>query len=74
MFRTVPLHHEEFFTVHTAMVYVIQVTVTACEQDQDGTRSVLILLACFQQTCITYTYCCVYSENLLMMDRTVRNM
>jgi len=26
MFRTVPLsHHQEFFTVHTAMVYVIQV-------------------------------------------------
>ena len=25
MFRTVPLsHHHEFFTVHTAMVYVIQ--------------------------------------------------
>ena len=28
-------HHQEFFTVYTAMVYVIQVTVTACEQDQD---------------------------------------
>ena len=31
------VHHQEVFTVHTAMVYVIQVTVTACEQDQDGT-------------------------------------
>ena len=35
------------------MVYVIQITVTACEQDQDGT--VLILLASSQQTCMTYT-------------------
>jgi len=31
------VHHQEIFTVQTAMVYVIQVTVTACEQDQDGT-------------------------------------
>jgi len=29
-------HHQEFFTVHTAMVYVVQVLLTACEQDQDG--------------------------------------
>jgi hypothetical protein len=28
-------HHQELFTVHSAMVYVIQ---TAFEQDQDGTR------------------------------------
>ena len=28
---------------------------TACEQDQDGTSSVLILLASCQQTCTTYT-------------------
>jgi len=34
------VHHQEFFTVHTAMVYVIQVTVTACEQDQDGTSRI----------------------------------
>ena len=25
-------------------------------------RSILILLASSQQTCMTYTYCCVYSE------------
>jgi len=38
MFRTFPLSIIwSFFTVHTATVYVIQVTVTACEQDQDGT-------------------------------------
>ena len=28
---------------------------TSCEQDQDLTRSVLILLASCQQTCMTYT-------------------
>ena len=28
------VHHQEFFTVHTAMVYVIQVMLTTCEQDQ----------------------------------------
>ena len=43
------VHHQEFFTVHTAMVYVILVLLTSCEQDQDG--SVLILLA----SCMTYT-------------------
>ena len=28
------VHHREFFAVHTTMVYVIQVMLTACEQDQ----------------------------------------
>ena len=27
------VHHQEIFTVHTAMVYVTHVTATACEQD-----------------------------------------
>ena len=31
------VHHQEFSTVHTAMVYVIQVFQTTREQDQDGT-------------------------------------
>ena len=31
------VHHQEIFTVHTAMAYVIQILLTACEQDQDGT-------------------------------------
>ena len=26
------VHHQEFFTVHTAMIYVIQVMLTDCEQ------------------------------------------
>ena len=28
------VHHQQFLTVHTAMVYVILVLLTACEQDQ----------------------------------------
>ena len=33
------VHHQEFFTVLTAMVCVIQVLLTACEQDQDRVPS-----------------------------------
>jgi hypothetical protein len=32
------VHHQEFFTVHKAVVYVICVFLTACKQDQDGTK------------------------------------
>ena len=49
------VHHQKYFTVYTTMVYVIQVTVAACEQDQDGTSSVLTLLASCQQTCYVYS-------------------
>ena len=32
------VHHQEFFTVHTAMVYVCHKgLLTVCEQEQDGT-------------------------------------
>jgi len=37
MFRPVPLSIIRSFSLYTAMVYVIQVTVAACEQDQNGT-------------------------------------
>jgi hypothetical protein len=38
MFWTVPLSNiMNFFTGHTVMVYAMQVFLTACEQDQDGT-------------------------------------
>jgi len=47
MFRdSSSVHHQEFFTVHTAMVYVIQF----CWQLASS-----ILLASCQQTCMTYT-------------------
>jgi len=40
MFRTVPLSiFRSFSTVYKAIVYFIQVTVTACEQDQDRVPS-----------------------------------
>jgi len=55
------------------MAYVIQVNVTACEQDQGGI--VLILLASCHINLYDICHCCVYSEKLLMIDRgTVRNM
>jgi len=40
------VHHQEFFTVHTAMVCIYI------------RSSVIILLASYQQTCMTY-HCCV---------------
>ena len=49
------LHHQKFFTVHTAMVYVIQF----CRQLSSRTRmellSILVLLESCQQNCMTYT-------------------
>ena len=50
MFRTVPLsssvHHQEFFTVHTAMVYVLQVMLTACEQAVSITCKTYTIAVC----------------------------
>ena len=43
------VHHQEFFTVHTALVYVIQV----CWQLVS--RFSPILLSCCLKTCMTYT-------------------
>jgi hypothetical protein len=66
------VHHQEFFTVHTAMVYVIQV----CRQLEsrirmfhpDPARKLSANLC-------DVKHCCVYSGKLLTMDRgTVRNM
>ena len=71
------VHHQEFFTVHTAMVCHTGL-LTACKQDQDGTDSgwnFLILLASCLQNLYDIYHCCVYSEKLLMIDRgTVQNM
>ena len=43
------VHPQEFFTVHAAMVYVIQVMLTACEQEQ------MLLLTSCQRNYTTYT-------------------
>ena len=61
------VHHQEFFTVHTAMVYVIQV----CRQLASRIRMELQLSA----NLYDIYHCCLYGEKLLMMDRgTVRNI
>jgi hypothetical protein len=46
------VHHQELFTVHTAMVYVIQLAASRIRMEHS---SILILLASCQQTCMTYT-------------------
>jgi len=66
MFRTVPLFIIRSFSLYTQQWYMLR---------RFADRNVMILLASCQQTCVTYTYCCVYSEKPLMMDRgNVRNM
>jgi hypothetical protein len=49
------VHHQEFFTVHTAMVYVTQVCWQLANRTRMELSSILILLASCQQTCVTYT-------------------
>jgi len=79
MFRTVLLSIiRSLFTVHSAMVYVIQV----CGQLSNRTRmegwncsSILVLLDSCLQTCMTYTIAECTVNKLLMVDRrTVRNI
>jgi len=68
MFRTVPLYIISSFSLYTQQWYM---SYSLQAGSGRNCSSVLILLA----SCMTYTYCCVYSEKLLMMDRgTVRNM
>jgi hypothetical protein len=76
MFRTILLSIiRSLFTVHSAMVYVIQV----CRQLSSRTRMELqfhlgLLESCLQ-TCMTYTSADFTENKLLMMSReTVRNM
>jgi hypothetical protein len=62
------VHHQESSTVHTA-IGICHTGYADCLL-----CSVLISLA-DSTTCMTYTYCCVYSIRLLMMDnKPVRNM
>jgi hypothetical protein len=57
------VHHRESSTAHTA-IGVCHTVYAKC-----------LLVASCQQTCMTNTYCCLYSARLLRMDReTVRNM
>jgi hypothetical protein len=60
-------NHQEFITVHTA--------IGICHMGLLTASSVLILLVSCHQTCMTYSYCCVYSKKIPMMGRgNVRNM
>ena len=70
MFRSVRLSIvRSLFTVHSAMVYVIQV----CRQL--SSRTGMVLLESCLQTCVTYTIDESTVNKLLTMDRgTVRNM
>jgi hypothetical protein len=49
------IHHQEISTVHTAMVYVVQVFWQLASRIRMELCSVLILLASCQQNCMTYT-------------------
>jgi len=66
------VHRQEFFTVHTAVVNVIQVFrqhASRIRLQQPDPARVL------SENPYDIYHCCVYSEKLLMMDRgTVRNM
>ena len=70
IFRAVPLPIiRSLFTVHSALVYVIQV----CRQLLS--RTILVLLKSSHQTCMTYTIAECTVNKLLMMGRgTARNM
>jgi len=62
-------HHQEFFTVHTAMVYGIQLASTIRTEFRPDLAHKL------SANLYVIYHCCVYSEKLLMMGRgTVGNM
>jgi len=66
-------HHQEFFTLNTAVVYVIMV----CWQLASRIRTELHPdpVRKLSENLYDIYHCCVYSEKLLMMDRgTARNM
>jgi hypothetical protein len=72
------VHHQELFSVHTTMVYVIQ---TAFEQQQQQQQQDQVfhpdpaVARELSTNLYDIHHCCVYGEKLLMMDRrTVRNM
>jgi len=73
MFRTVPLSIiSSFYCTHSNGICHTGLLI-ACEQDQDGTGLVLLLVGYPAHKLSANLYdiyhCCVYSEKLLMMDR-----
>ena len=65
-------HHQEFSTVHSALVSFMQVLMTASKQSQDGPKvpSCLCLEAVTKNLHETYQ-CRMYSRKHLMMGREV---
>ena len=62
------VHHQEFFAVHTAMVFIIELASRIRTERPDPARKLSANL-------YDIYHCCVYSGKLLMTDRgTVRNM
>jgi len=76
IFRTVPLSIvRSLFTVHSAMVYGIQVCRHLTSRTRMEHSYILVLLERRLQNCMTYTTDECTVNKLLMMDRgTVRNM
>ena len=73
MFRTVPLvHHKEFFTVHTTMVYVIQPASRIRTFSPDPAHK---LSANLYDITVWYTIAVCTVNKRMVMDRgTVRKM
>ena len=71
-------HHQEFSTVHSALVSFMQVSMTASKQSQDSTAtgvSILTLLGSGRQNLRENYQCRMYSRELLMMGKEdARNM
>jgi len=62
MFRTVTLSIISSFSLYTQhwyMVYVIQVLLTACEQDQDGTSYILYIYFFLNQPFVIQIHLCL---------------
>ena len=76
MFRTVPLSIIRSFSLYTQQWYVsYRLQLQLVSRIRTELSSVLILLASCNCNLYDIYHCCVYSEELLMMDRgTVRNM
>ena len=69
------VHHRKFFTVHTVMVYVIQVCWQLAGRIRMELHSHPDPAHKLSADLYNIYHCCVYSEKLLMMDtETVRNM
>jgi hypothetical protein len=73
------VHHQEYFTVHIAMVYVIpfcgQLASSIMMELKDGTKFHPDPASKLSAKRYDVYHCCVYSEKILVMDRgSVRNM